>query len=187
MKNYILLFTVLILLGCKKDNGIIIQPPPVHIDSSVCQLGLIRFVKNGDIVSTQIDSIFYAFHDHIQDSVFAVSVYTELQPLIVEEFYMGQMPFKVGKSNLTLHTFNTKNAITFASITVDHDQGAGWYIPDTTKMNTIEVIKIDREKQTIQGRFQATLVSEKPPLFTFLQDTLRISDGVFHLKYRKWE
>jgi hypothetical protein len=186
MRVFIFLLLAFVLFSCKKQELPIDPPPPPPLDSSVCALGLIQYLYNGDTIKYQSPDFLYGFSTYVGDTVFRLETYRILAPLTDEKVIIYKAPFNIGQYDLPRTNIGMPKPVIYAVITVDGDQGVGTYYPDSTAVNQLEVIKIDREKQTIQGRFKATLISENPPQFTFLTDTMHITDGVFHVKYKQW-
>jgi hypothetical protein len=188
MRIFQFLILITVLAACKKHDlgGMVDPPPPPPLDSSVCALGLIQYLHNGDTIKYQSPDFLYGFSTFIGDTVFQFETYRVLVPLVDEKMLVYHVLFQNGFYQMFRPSITVPRAMLFAVITVDGDQGVGTYYPDSTAVNQLEVIKIDREKQTMQGRFKATLISENPPQFTFLTDTMHITDGVFHVKCKQW-
>ncbi|MEY3238676.1 MAG: hypothetical protein RIR11_114 [Bacteroidota bacterium] len=184
MKNIfsLFLFSLVIILGCKKDPAPLITPvEPTHLTD----LGTIAFKKNnmGIVMSATIsysgNKIF-----HMQTGYRKI-----LQtPSLEEKFSITRIPYSIGKYklyNFPTSNFGEAKPNSILSWTIELDQPvAHLRSTDLYPDDFIEVIEIDTIAKTVEGRFQLHLNNVKNfDLSEFnLPDSVYVTEGAFYLK-----
>jgi hypothetical protein len=82
-----------------------------------------------------------------------------------------------------LSYLNTSNSVpnSLYSVVLDGDQLINSYTVDTTlTTHFIEILHFDSVANIVEGRFQTTL--EGPNTWSFLPDTMKMTEGKFHLR-----
>jgi hypothetical protein len=184
MKNIfcLFLFSLIIVLGCKKDPSPPITPiKPTHLTD----LGTIAFKRNG-INLTMKGNLYLLPGETFQ----IISIYRKIlqTPSLEERISMSRIPYDIGKYNL--HYFLSSNGISGKptarlSWTIELDQPvAQLKSTDLFPDDFIEVLEIDTIAKTVEGRFQLHLNNvDNLDLSEFnLPDSVYITAGVFYLK-----
>lgn len=183
MKRYIIIsiLSLPFFVCCSKKQNPIIgsEEPvaPVHIP--IIELGKGAVLKDGTSWNLNFESFYYK-----SDTAFQIRA-EKYTGNIREFFFVLDIPLKQGIYSMEYFSLWTQNnlipdpAVTY---TVDGDQGADTYFVDTTRNDHfLEVIRVDKEAKTAEGRFQLFL--KKKPIVNGLglPDTMALTQGKFHL------
>jgi hypothetical protein len=185
----LLILTIVIglIASCQKDDGHQTQPnPPNPIDTlEVFPIGTLAYMYNSDTIVKRLDSIPVDL-DTFYIGVVPVGWYgnilsfTQLKPSVEELLGLGRVPLVVG--NYDLNSYKYMDMVD--AVTVDGDQVAALYSPDSTYHSEIRVTEVDTVKQTIRGEFEGRLLPSWKHL-SYLPDTITITNGAFYLRYYK--
>ncbi|HAD11113.1 MAG TPA: hypothetical protein DCF33_01620, partial [Saprospirales bacterium] len=181
MKSLILTLTLIgLLVGCTKETPIDPTGPTLPVDTAthIIELGKGSALRNGMPWNAAYSAHYYSndrsrlflfakFKENGFDHSFSIddiSLYKNLQSI--------ERP--------TL--WNGNNGITEASyfVVLDEDQLFNSYKVDSTRTNQfIEILRYDSVEHIVEGRFQTFL--EGPNSWSFLPDSMAITEGKFHL------
>jgi hypothetical protein len=177
-----LLLLLVFLAACHKNTPEEpIDPTPTPIDTThhIIELGKASVLRNG----IAWNAVFYAQYNPNDKSRFWLTGQTK-QNGYDHFLSLGDIQFKGGLQHLEQENwFNTNNGIPQASyfVSLDGDQLFKGYRVDTTLSNQfIEILHYDSIQHIVEGRFQAILGDK--PSWSFLPDTMKMTEGKFHLK-----
>jgi hypothetical protein len=183
-----LLFILAILTLCyacsKNTPEDPINPPQIPPDTTghVIELGKSSVLRNGVAWNILISAYYYP-HDKSRFSLAG----TLTQGGLTHSLWMQDISNKIGVHPIERRFYwNASNGIPDAvyGITLDGDQFINGYQVDTTVANQyVEILHYDSVAQIVEGRFQAVL--EGPTDWPSLPDTIKMTEGKFHLKIKE--
>lgn len=172
-------------IACTKgvpDEPINPPPPPIDTISHIVELGKTSILGNG-IPWNALLSAYYYTDDKSRFSLRGMVKQGGLDHL----FAMQDISSRKGLQTLERRIYwNASNGIPDAVyiISLDGDQMLNSYSVDTTIANQyIEILRYDSVTQIVEGRFQTFL--EGPTTWSFLPDTMKMTEGKFHLKIKE--
>ncbi len=174
ISSYILLLFVIVFSFCKKEEEPI-PPKPVDPPPPIIELGRIAYDRNG----VRINYLGNAFKEdnycglYTKDRLIAGNALTE-------QLSIHQFPLKIGTYKLGTG-LDVLNGNLFFNVL---DEIRAIYESKGLPDDFIEIIEYDSEKQTIQGKFNVTVVNYYGNDVSLYgqQDTIRFTNGIFHIK-----
>ena len=179
-----LLLLLAFLEACNKNTPEEpIDPTPTPIDTThhIIELGKASVLRNG--IAWNAD--FYAEYYPNDKTRFGLTVYNK------ESGYEHYLAIRDVQCKKGLHHWeqsewsNGNNGIpqTAYSVSQDVDQLFKTYRVDTTRSNQfIEILHYDSIQHIVEGRFQVILGDN--PSWSFLPDSMKLTEGKFHLKLK---
>ena len=160
-----------------------IKPPLIPMDttSHVIELGKSSVLRNGIAWYAAFSAYYYPGKNRfsLRSTIF--------QNGLDQVFSIGDISSREGLQPLERQIYwNASNGIPDAvyGITLDGDQFINGYQVDTTVANQyVEILHYDSVAQIVEGRFQAVL--EGPTDWPSLPDTIKMTEGKFHLKIKE--
>jgi hypothetical protein len=173
--KYCIFFAIcaLTFLACSKPD-----PPPAPV-LPVIELGRLAYKKNG--VEVNVEAMYKVWGNMDFFTVFHKSQ----EPPFQGHFLLGRLSPKTG----TFEIDNTQGASTpYFGISwfFNENQYVGSVSPDTLQRNSnqVNIIRFNTPQNVVEGTFQAVL--KKHSIYSLsdvgLQDSIKITEGRFHLK-----
>ena len=155
---------------------------PIPVDTAITELGTVSVLKNGE----PWNASFYAKYYINNLGRFFISG-KGFNNSLEERFSVIDIPAKCGNYLIERSgLWNGNNNIPQAGlgIILDLDQELNYYSVDTTRANQyLEILRYDSVNHIVEGRFQT--FPEGPTDYSFLPDSVALTEGKFHLKIEK--
>lgn len=185
MKDLLMAMTTALLVfttSCSKDKPI--EPvDPIPVDTPIIALGKVFMLKNGVQWDVPISAKYYPgnMNKFLADG-------KAFNNSLEEKLSFRDIPVKKGiymvERRNVLNHYNNNIPDIGISIILDLDQLLNFYDVDSTRSNQfVEILHYDSINHIVEGRFQTFL--EGPTTYSFLPDSIALTEGKFHLKIEK--
>jgi len=170
-----------LVMSCSKSKPEALVDP-IPVDTAIIELGTVSVLKNGE----PWNASFLAKYSPNNKNRFRIKG-NLIQNGYDHIFYIDDISANEGLQPIERkNLWNAQNGVPDAlwSVVLDLDQVLNFYRVDSTRANQfVEILCYDSVNHIVEGRFQTFL--EGPSGYSFLPDSVALTEGKFHLKIEK--
>jgi hypothetical protein len=171
------------LTACSKNDteAPTIDPPPMDTVTHIIELGKTSVLSNGAPWNGTF-SASYVPNDKRQFSIRGEVQLNGFDHGLLIRDISSKVGLQVVERSYYWNASNGIPQVVYL-VSLDEDQLLNSYRVDTTRSNQfVEILRYDSINHIVEGRFQTFL--EGPTTYTFLPDSIAMTEGKFHLKIK---